>query len=538
MAPLVGTPSDQLPDVLATGATDVRFAFISMSAREPGGRDAEYLEWHSLDHRPEQHRLAGLRQSLRIVSTPACRAARAASVTEYDAADHVMTYLFNDAEALPGFNDLGAALAAGGRMPLRLPTVAFMTANLAGTMATPSAVAGADVIPWRPAHGVYLMIERGEAPGRHPHGGSGRRRRLVVPGRAGPGAVFDRCPRAAGHLLLPGRRPRRDGGAARRDDATALGVRRRRRAPRRPVPHARTVRVDPPPSDDAGMSTATFQLSVGSPIVTRSGTRWADEGGIEELARIAETADRLGYHHLTCSEHIALPEAELERRGSRYWDPLATFGFLAARTERIRFTTYVLVLPYHHPLEIAKRYGTLDAVSNGRVILGVGVGTLKEEFDLVGAPLDDRGPRSDDAIKALRASLSQREPEYHGEYYDFEGLVVDPCAVQEHVPIWVGGRTLRSLRRAATLTDGWCPFAVPPGQAAEWLAKVDVPPGFEVVLPPTERLDPLNEPAKTQEVLAQTVALGATIVISGFASESLQHYLDQLEALATARAGM
>ncbi len=148
----------------------------------------------------------------------------------------------------------------------------------------------------------------------------------------------------------------------------------------------------------------------------------------------------------------------------------------------------------------------------------------------------DHGPTTRSGRFA--ASLSQREPEYHGEYYDFEGLVVDPCAVQEHVPIWVGGRTLRSLRRAAALADGWCPFAVPPGQAAEWLAKVDVPPGFEVVLPPTERLDPLNELAKTQEVLGQTVALGATIVISGFASESLQHYLDQLEALATARAEM
>ena len=286
------------------------------------------------------------------------------------------------------------------------------------------------------------------------------------------------------------------------------------------------------------MSTETFQLAVGSPVVTRSGTQWADEGGIEDLARIAETADRLGYHHLTCSEHVALPAAELERRGSRYWDPLATFGFLAARTAHIRFATSVLVLPYHHPLEIAKRYGTLDAVSNGRVILGVGVGTLKEEFDLLGAPIDDRGPRSDDAIKALRVSLSQREPVYHGEYYDFEGLVVDPCAVQEHVPIWVGGRTRRSLRRAVALADGWCPFAVAPAEAAEWLAKVDVPSGFEVVLPPTARLDPLNEPAKTQEVLAQTVALGATLVISGFASESLQHYLDQLEALATARADM
>ena len=135
-----------------------------MSTREPDGRDAEYLEWHSLDHRPEQHRLAGLRQSLRLVSTPACRAARAASAPEYDAADHVMTYLFDDIAALEGFNALGAALAAAGRMPLRLPTVTFMTADLAGTTATPSAVAGADVIPWRPSQGVYLMIERGEAP--------------------------------------------------------------------------------------------------------------------------------------------------------------------------------------------------------------------------------------------------------------------------------------------------------------------------------------------------------------------------------------
>ncbi len=285
------------------------------------------------------------------------------------------------------------------------------------------------------------------------------------------------------------------------------------------------------------MSTATVQLSVGSPIVT-SGAQWADDGSIEDLARIAEAADRFGYHHLTCSEHIALPAAELARRGARYWDPLATFGFLAARTERIRFATFVLVLAYHHPLELAKRYGTLDVVSNGRVILGVGVGTLKEEFDLLGAPFDDRGPRSDDALKALRASLSTRVPEYHGAFYDFEGLVVDPCAVQEHVPIWVGGRTLRSLRRAAALADGWCPFAVAPGEAAEWLQQVDVARGFEVVLPPTERLDPINEPSKTEEILGETAALGATIIMSGFASESLEHYLEQLESLAAVHAKM
>ena len=163
MLHLEGTPSDELPGVLGTGTSDARFAFISMSEREPDGRDAEYIEWHSLDHRPEQHRLAGLRQSLRLVSTPACRAARAASVDQYDAVDHVMTYIFNDPDQIPGFSDLGGALAAGGRMPLRLPTVEFLTADLAGKVAAPAAVAGADVIPWRPSTGVYLVIENGQA---------------------------------------------------------------------------------------------------------------------------------------------------------------------------------------------------------------------------------------------------------------------------------------------------------------------------------------------------------------------------------------
>ena len=160
---LPGTPSDQLPDVLVTGKTDVTLGFISLSAREPEGRDAEYIEWHSLDHRPEQHRLPGLRQSLRVVSTPACRAARAASVERYDEADHVQTYLFTDAGELPAFLALGGALGGAGRMPLRLPTIEFMTADLMGKVAAPAAVAGADVIPWRPALGVYILIEQGEA---------------------------------------------------------------------------------------------------------------------------------------------------------------------------------------------------------------------------------------------------------------------------------------------------------------------------------------------------------------------------------------
>jgi len=208
------------------------------------------------------------------------------------------------------------------------------------------------------------------------------------------------------------------------------------------------------------MSTGAAKLSVATPVVTmlpQTSADWEKDASIEDLAQIAEAADRLGYHHLTCSEHIALPAAEQHRRGTRYWDPLATLGYLAARTQRIRLATHVLVLAYHHPLEIAKRCGTLDKVSNGRLILGVGVGSLKEEFDLIGAPFDDRGPRGDDALRALRVSLSVAEPAYHGEFYSFSGMVVDPCAVQDHVPIWIGGRTLRSLRRPRPWPTGGPP---------------------------------------------------------------------------------
>jgi hypothetical protein len=162
MIDLPGTPSDQLPDVLATGEASIRFAFLSLSARDPGGRDAEYLEWHSMDHRPEQYRLAELRCTLRLVSTPECRAARAASDGKYDAVDHVMNYLFTSEECMPGFADLGAALDRGGRMQHRLPSVGYLTGERAGKIAAPRAVAGEDVIPWRPANGVWLMFERGE----------------------------------------------------------------------------------------------------------------------------------------------------------------------------------------------------------------------------------------------------------------------------------------------------------------------------------------------------------------------------------------
>jgi probable F420-dependent oxidoreductase len=279
-----------------------------------------------------------------------------------------------------------------------------------------------------------------------------------------------------------------------------------------------------------------MKLGILTPVLTllpRGHAKWEANGTIDDVARIAAAADRLGYDHLTCSEHVAVPEAAVEVRGGRYWDPLATFGYLAAHTTRIRFATDVLVLGYHHPLAIAKRYGTLDRVSNGRVVLGLGVGTLEEEFALLDAPFDDRGARADDALRALRAALSDPVPTYQGEFFAFEGMVVDPTPVQAHVPFWIGGRTPRSLRRAVELADGWCPFWLAAPQAAELLRRHELPAGFEVVLQTDKPLDPLGAPDAARATARAFVDAGATMLSLRFVHHSVAHYIEQLEAMVT-----
>jgi hypothetical protein len=164
MSGLVGAPSDAVPEILSTGGTDVTTIYMSLTARHPEGDDAAYLAWHSLDHRPEQHRLPTLRASFRLVSTPQCRAARAASDPRYDAADHLMTYLFTDVDGLPAFNELNIAMAEAGRTPYLLPLVERAVYRLDGTAAAARVKVGADVLPWWPATGVYLLIEHGERP--------------------------------------------------------------------------------------------------------------------------------------------------------------------------------------------------------------------------------------------------------------------------------------------------------------------------------------------------------------------------------------
>ena len=161
--PLPGTPSDEVPDVLAAGSGDITTVFVSMATRHPEGTDADYLRWHTLDHRPEQHRLSAVRASLRLVSTPQCRAARAVTDGRFDAVDHVMTYFFTDVGGMDGFLTLSNALGAAGRKLRLLPHVERGVYGVRNKIAAPRAKVGADVLPWWPVRGCYLLLERREA---------------------------------------------------------------------------------------------------------------------------------------------------------------------------------------------------------------------------------------------------------------------------------------------------------------------------------------------------------------------------------------
>jgi probable F420-dependent oxidoreductase len=285
-----------------------------------------------------------------------------------------------------------------------------------------------------------------------------------------------------------------------------------------------------------------MKVGIVTPVLTllpRAHAAWEETGTFADVIGIVQEADRLGYHHCTCSEHIAIPVEVAETRGARYWDPLATFGALSVLTSNIRFAAHVLVLGYHHPLAIAKRYGTLDEIANGRVILGVGVGSLREEFELLGAPFDDRGERADDAMRALRASLSRREPEYRGRFFDFGGMVVEPHARQAHVPLWVGGRTARSLRRAVELGDGWAPFGLRTTELAGMLARARDTEAWaarthalDVVLQSEHPLDPLGEHARVTEQIDKFAEIGASGLNVRLVHHSSAHYKEQLAALA------
>jgi probable F420-dependent oxidoreductase len=184
---------------------------------------------------------------------------------------------------------------------------------------------------------------------------------------------------------------------------------------------------------------------------------WSHHLSADGFRAVLSTADELGYHAVLISEHLGTPHFEVPRLGAFWHEPMALMAFCAACTQRIRLDHAVLVLPYHHPLRLAKSLATIDLLSGGRVEVSVGVGHAVAEFAAMNVPFAERGALTDEILAALDTLWTQDEPEHHGTYFDVGGLAVEPKPVQKPRPsIHVGGNSKPALRRAARF-EGWQP---------------------------------------------------------------------------------
>jgi probable F420-dependent oxidoreductase len=262
-----------------------------------------------------------------------------------------------------------------------------------------------------------------------------------------------------------------------------------------------------------------------------------DRPAPETVTRIAQAADEAGFDFVCAQDHVVAPREWAEEGGGETWfDPFVVLSWVAAATARVKLVTDVLVLPYRSPFAVAKTSATLDVLSGGRVVLGVGAGYLEREFRILGAPFETRGEWTDEALQAIKRAWT-------GEYFDFEGkylsardVAVSPAPVQRPRPkIWVGGNSLRALRRAVEHGDGWTPFRGDPTTVVEALRQaregfgLDRP--LDVVVPMRKvygaegRID--AEGARRQA--GELAEAGVTHAKVGFVGPALDGYLRAVE---------
>ena len=196
----------------------------------------------------------------------------------------------------------------------------------------------------------------------------------------------------------------------------------------------------------------------------------------ENLALVARRAEELGFDSAFVGDHVVIPDSsvseypysatgEFTGMASGEWlDQLTTLTFVAAVTERIRVGSGVLILPHRNPVVTAKILSSMDVLSKGRLIVGVGVGWLREEFEALGLPpFEERGAVGNEYLRAFKELWTQENPSFQGKYCSFSNIRFEPKPVQKpHPPIWVGGESGPALRRAAALGDAWHPIGSNP----------------------------------------------------------------------------
>src|SRR6266851_4767188 len=198
------------------------------------------------------------------------------------------------------------------------------------------------------------------------------------------------------------------------------------------------------------------------------------------IAETARAADELGFRALWSADHL-LPPTSAPRFG-RVFEPLVSLAFVATITERVRLGTSVIVLPMRNPFVVAKQVATLDALSNGRVILGIGVGWSREEFANVGADFHTRGARLEEAIRLFRHLWSGSQAAFDGRFYAYPGGLFDPLPAQgKDVPLLIGGRSDVVLERVARHAAMWQTTSITPDAFPSFVAKIRSHPGGERV---------------------------------------------------------
>jgi probable F420-dependent oxidoreductase len=245
-------------------------------------------------------------------------------------------------------------------------------------------------------------------------------------------------------------------------------------------------------------------LSAGAPTVGLFAVNSHACAEPEAAAQVGALAERLGYDSLWTGEHVVVPSPRVEPSPMEpeepILDPLVALAHLAAHTERILLGTGVIILPQRNPLVLAKQVASLDVLSGGRLILGIGVAYLEPEMSAIGVPMEGRGSRADEYLAAMRSIWEDDAPAYHGKYVDFEGVDAYPKPVQRPLPVVVGGHSERAFLRAARHADGWYGFLVGLRAMAEYRE------GLRAAIERTGRTEPLHISASpSRRMDAETV---------------------------------
>lgn len=262
------------------------------------------------------------------------------------------------------------------------------------------------------------------------------------------------------------------------------------------------------------------------------------KAGPDAIRRAAIQAEELGFADVWVSEHVILPKAAPYPPSPLFYEPILTLTWAAAATRRVGLGTSVIVLPMHHPLRIAKEIATLQCLSGGRVIFGIGVGWLEAEFAALGAPFRERGRRMDESIALMRALWSEDPVSFKTRYISAEIAEMRMQPQPSHpVPIWVGGSSEQALQRAVRLCDGWHGSRVTPEKAApiiERLRRERPEPGFTISL--RSGWDG-KDAGELRERLAAYRAAGVRHVLAEPADREIDEWLKSVEQIARAAEG-